>query len=159
MKLKIFIGITTLTAVVLLFFQQSEDFIKNKDSLYINGQIIGLESGSSKVEAMFVKSGKIEALGTNKYILEFQSDNVEIVDLHNQVVLPGFIDSHSHVALSSFFNDMVDLSGFTHTSNEEVWQHLAEAVQLKKPGEWIIGKGIDSVLVKDLQLPDIAFFG
>ena len=157
MKLKILISIAIITALVLLFILQGQDYSKTNNRLYINGQILALGDGSAMSEAMFVKDGKIVALGTNQKIKDLQTGNIDIYDLKNQVVLPGFIDSHSHVDLSSFYIDMVDLSGFKHHSNEEVWQHLANNIKSQKSGDWVIGKGIDSVLVKDLKLPTIQF--
>jgi len=157
MKKALFISTLILICASLAYIAQSDDFVKTNDRLYINGNIISLENGPPSFEAMLVKNGKIVALGSNKELQESNPENIEIYDLKNQVVLPGFIDSHSHVAISSFFRGMVDLSGFKHDSNKEVWQHLSKQLATKKPGEWVVGKGIDSILVGDLELPTIQF--
>ncbi len=157
MKYKVILSLVIVSTLLSIYILQTQDYKRTNDRLYINGQIIGLEHGSSISQAMYVSNGKISAIGTNDEILRYQSADNEIYDLKNQVVLPGFIDSHSHVALSSFFNDMVDLSGFKHRSNKEVWEHLAKYIKTKKPGEWIVGKGINSVLVNDLELPTLNF--
>ena len=156
-KYKVLFSFIILSLLLSIYILQTQDYKRTNDRLYINGQIIGLEHGSSISEAMYVSDGKISAIGTNNEILSYQSTNNEIYDLKNQIVLPGFIDSHSHVALSSFFSGMVDLSGFKHRSNKEVWEYLSKYIKTKKQGEWIVGKGIDSVLVKDLKLPTLKF--
>jgi len=56
-----------------------------------------------------------------------------------------------------FMAEMVDLSGFKHSSNAEVWAYFAQAVKDTPKGEWIICKGIDPVLVGDLVPPTLAF--
>ena len=157
MKFKTAIVVVVLASFLSLFVLGGRDFNKSNDRIYINGQIITMEENTPTADAMFVRDGKIAGLGTNREMLEFKAGKTEVVDLKNSVILPGFIDSHSHVALSAFFNNLVDLSGFTHRSNEEVWNHFSEYVQSKEPGEVIVGKGIDSILVEDLELPTIQF--
>ncbi len=146
-----------LVIILLLFTLADRDFAPSKDRIYTNAQILTMEDERPLEQAMLVRQGKIAALGSTEEILKFHTDETEVIDLQGSVILPGFIDSHTHVALSSFFNNMVDLSGFTHNSNKEVWTHFSEYVRSRKPGELIVGKGIDSILVKDLKLPDIQF--
>lgn len=133
------------------------DFRKAEITIYINGNIITIDSLHPKAEAMFVKDGIIEDIGTNSEIEVYKTENIKIIDLKNQTVLPGFIDSHSHVALSSFLNKMIDLSGFKHKTNKQVWSFLREQIKTKKKGKWIICKGIDPILIEDLITPNIHF--
>lgn len=142
-----YLGYTTISA----------DFTKTEDTIYINGNIITLENERPIATAMFIKNGLIEAIGNHKEVIQFKNDNVAIVDLKGATILPGFIDSHSHVALSSFLDPMIDLSGFKHQTNAEVWNYLKEQLATKKEGEWIVCKGIDPILIKDLITPNIHF--
>jgi hypothetical protein len=71
--------------------------------------------------------------------------------------MPGFIDPHTHFSVSVFLSSMHDLSGFTHQSNQEVWDYFEKIVKESNKGEWIVCKGIDPVLVKDLRFPDMAY--
>lgn len=143
-----------MTVILLL---TSPDISQTKDRIYTNGQILTMEADNPLEQAMLVKKGKIAALGSSQQILQLKTDETEIIDLQNKVILPGFIDSHTHVAISSFFNNMVNLSGFKHQTNKQVWAHLSDYIQTKEPGEVIIGGGISSILVDDLVLPDIQF--
>lgn len=157
MKLKYILPVVLLILLFFAFQYITRDFEKAETTIYTNASIITLEDEEPKAEAMLVKSGKIEAIGTNEEIKHLQNDQIKIVDLKGTFILPGFIDSHSHVALSAFLYDMVDLSGFKHTTAEEVWNHLRATVKTKKPGEWIVCKGIDPILVEDLISPNITF--
>lgn len=134
------------------FFIQ-KDYEKTPETIYINGNIITLDSENSIASRMHVKDGKIFSIGKIK---EYPKE-IKVIDLKGATILPGFIDSHSHVALSSFLDAMIDLSGFTHKSNEEIWTYLAQQLKNKKEGEWIVCKGIDPILIEDLKIPNIHF--
>ena len=138
------------------YFYITNDFKKTTATIYTNGTIITLEKEMPLAEAMLVENGIIKAIGNNNEILKLQT-NQNKVDLKGATILPGFIDPHTHVALSAFLANMVDLSGFTHKTNQEVWSYLRATVKTKKSGKWIVGKGIDPILVKDLQSPNLAF--
>ena len=46
--------------------------------------------------AMFVRGARIEAVGTRAEIEPLLSSNTQIIDARNRVVLPGFVDAHTH---------------------------------------------------------------
>ena len=156
MKRKHLFLLIFLVILLIGYFYISKDFKKALPTIYHNGTIITLENEMPSAQAMLVEGGTIKAIGSNEEILLLKS-NQKIIDLKGATVLPGFIDPHTHVAISSFLDNMVDLSGFTHKTNQEVWNYLKKAVETKKAGEWIVCKGIDPILVKDLQSPNLAF--
>lgn len=148
------LGILLFSAILL--YALTKDFTPTVETVYVNGNILTLGANNATATAMHVKNGVIQQIGAVAE-MDFSAGEPRYVDLKGATVLPGFIDSHSHVALSSFTYDMVDLSGFTHRSNAAVWEALKVAVQNTPKGEWIIGKGIDIVLVPDLVLPTLQF--
>lgn len=157
MKRKLSYFLIFATIFYFAFYFIKSDFKKTEATIYINGTIITIDSLHPTAEAMYVKDGIIKAIGTTKEIEKHKTSNTKIVDLESKTILPGFIDSHSHVALSSFLNKMIDLSGFKHTNNSQVWLYLKKQIQTKKEGEWVICKGIDPILVEDLITPNIDF--
>jgi imidazolonepropionase len=46
--------------------------------------------------AMFIRGARIEAVGTRTEIERLLSSNTQIIDAQNRVVLPGFVDAHTH---------------------------------------------------------------
>lgn len=142
---------------ILAYFWIKTDFVKTPDTLYFNGNILTINEKQPNAQAMYVKNGHIEAIGSDEDMLQSAPKNIHKVDLKGTTVMPGFIDPHTHVALSSFLENMVDLSGFTHSTDEQVWSQLEKEVQQKKVGEWIVGKGIDPILIEGLKTPNIAF--
>ncbi|MCK5401187.1 MAG: amidohydrolase family protein, partial [Flavobacteriaceae bacterium] len=157
MKRKLIVFFTFLILVLIGYKYVTKDFEKTKDTIYINGTIITLEKQLPLAQAMFVKDGIIKALGTNEDISALKNDEINSVDLKGATVLPGFIDSHTHAALSAFLENMVDLSGFTHKTNESVWNHLKKNIKEAKEGKWIACKGLDPILTEDLITPNIRF--
>jgi predicted amidohydrolase YtcJ len=157
MKRKLLILFSFLGLGLIGYFYISKDFKKTKDTIYFNGTIITLDEQFPQAQAMLVKDGIITALGTNAEINKLKTDNILSVDLKGATLLPGFIDSHTHVALSAFLESMVDLSGFTHKTNNEVWNYLKQNIKDKAVGEWIACKGLDPILTEDLITPNIAF--
>ena len=132
MKLKVILPLAILILLFFAFQYINRDFEKAETTIFTNATIITLEDQEPTAQAMLIKNGKIEAIGTNEEIKLLQNNQIKTVDLKGAIILPGFIDSHSHVALSAFLYDMVDLSGFKHNTNEEVWNHLKKTLNLKK---------------------------
>jgi len=88
-----------------------QDFEHTPSSIYYNGEIITLEDDQPQAAAVFVKNGVIQEIGNESTILSLKEENTELIDLDGKALLPGFIDSHTHLALSTFLYNMVDLSG------------------------------------------------
>lgn len=133
------------------------DFDRTPPTLYYNGNIITMDEESPKAEAMLVVDGLIRDIGQLGNIDTTGFTNLARRDLLGATLMPGFIDVHTHFALSMFLSKMHDLSGFKHSSNQEVWDHLRAVVKGVKPGEWLVCKGLDPILVPDLVVPDLSF--
>lgn len=133
------------------------DYPKDNEFLIYNAEILTMEKESPSAEAVYVKDGFIQAVGTKEDILASLQNAVPLIDLEGKTLLPGFIDIHSHPLLSALLLQMVDLSGFTHKTPKEVWAALGQYVQQAEAGEWIICKGLDPILTKGLVSPHISF--
>ncbi len=133
------------------------DFKKTPTTLYVNGNIITLDKNLTIAQTMLVENGKIKAIGSTKELSKQITKNIKKVDLNGATVLPGFIDPHTHFVLSMFMENMIDLSGFKHKSNKEVWSYFESEAAKLSSGEWVICKGIDPVLVSDLKTPSIKY--
>jgi len=146
------------TVVLLLISFALEPGFTPKGSLYIyNGTVITLEDEQPKANAVFVDKGKIVAVGSDPELRLHLKETTKIIDLKGATLLPGFIDPHTHPVASSFLHGMIDLSGFTHENQNEIWTHLESNIKNYAPGEWILCKGLDVVLVDDLEPPHITY--
>ncbi|MBT7374188.1 MAG: amidohydrolase [Candidatus Marinimicrobia bacterium] len=149
-----FVAIVTL---LLISFALEPSFTP-KGSLYIyNGTVITLEDEQPKANAVFVDKGKIVAVGNDPELRLHLKETTKLIDLKGATLLPGFIDPHTHPVASSFLHEMIDLSGFRHENQKEIWTHLESEIKNYAPGEWIMCKGLDVVLVDDLEPPHITY--
>ena len=132
-----------------------QDFPRTDRLLIHNGTVITLEPDQLVAEAVLVERGRIVRIGPSSRLLPLATPETEVIDLNGRTLLPGFIDSHTHPVLSTFMHGMVNLSGFTHRTNDDVWNHLRDTVKKFEDGDWIICRGLDPVLIPDLKTPDI----
>ena len=86
-------------------------------------------------QAMFVKDGIIEKIGTNEEILSLNK-NCELMDLQGRTVIPGFNDSHLHLEGVGYRLSNLNLYGL---------QSIDEVIENAK--KYIIDNKIDDVLL------------
>ncbi len=92
-------------------------------------------------EAVAMKDGDILFVGSSEDAAAFQGDNTRVVDLQGATVLPGLVDSHTHIFNLGAKLDLVDLTGIE--TEEEAVAMVAERAKTIPEGEWIIGAGWD----------------
>lgn len=83
------------------------------DTIYLNTKIETMDARSSVAEAIAIRDGSILAVGTNRDALQYRGRQTRVNDLrHQAAILPGFIDTHSHMITVGIFSDprWVDVS-------------------------------------------------
>ncbi len=123
------------------------------DLILHNGTVLTVNAQDQVMEALAVRDGLIQAVGTDTEIMAMQTAHTEVIDLKGSSVLPGFIAAHEHPTLSAVFSGAADLSGFTHKNNADVWAALKQAVANADKGDWVYAGGIDPILTPDLNVP------
>lgn len=61
-----------------------------------NGKIFTADSTGEFQESLAIEQGKILGVGRNDDIKALAAPDTQVIDLQGKVVMPGFIDSHSH---------------------------------------------------------------
>ncbi len=92
-------------------------------------------------EAVAIRGGRIVFVGTAAEVAGYQGDSTQVRDLAGATVLPGLIDSHTHVVELGGNLDRIDLTGVA-TEAEAVERVAARAASVPA-GEWILGYGWD----------------
>lgn len=126
------------------------------EQLFINGNIITVDDITPRAQAVAVSKGVIIAVGNTADIFKYRDSDTETIDLKGQTLLPGFIDIHTHPILSAMMSETVDISGFTHKNQQEVFASIKTALADKDEGEWLIAYGWDPAILRDLQNPSLA---
>ena len=121
--------------------------------LYFNGTIITVNENQPTVEAVLIENGKIIKVGSKDEVFELKDSETELVDLEGKTMLPGFIDSHSHITAVTQTLMIVNLS--EANSKEEFISMLKEYVKNNSPkaGEWVIGFGYDNTKFENEEHP------
>ena len=65
------------------------------DKIYMNGNIWTGVENASRAEFIAVLGESILKVGGGNYS-DFQGPNTELIELHGNFVVPGFMDSHTH---------------------------------------------------------------
>lgn len=149
--------ITTLSLVLLIVVgyywlqpQKAAD-----ETLFYGGIILTMEPGTPKVEAILVRSGRIIKTGA---LVEVEAAAIapERIDLENNVLMPGFIEPHTHPLASAVLGAATDISGFNHTNRADVMESLKAGIQDGGINGWILAAGWDPVMLQDLTPPTLA---
>lgn len=99
--------------------------------ILINGKIYTLNDAAPQAEALAVRDGKIIAIGTTLSIEKLKGKNTETIDLQGSMLLPGFIDSHTHAFWGGQRLSEINLNGA---------QSIAELQSRLK--DWIVSNHI-----------------
>lgn len=91
--------------------------------------------------AVAVREGRLVYVGTDSGALALAGPDTRVVDLGGQVVLPGLVDAHTHVAELGESLDRVNLTGIA--TEAEAVEIIAERAARTPKGEWILGYGWD----------------
>jgi predicted amidohydrolase YtcJ len=121
------------------------------DTLLINGNIITLSPAAPFAEAIAIQDGKIVEVGTTAELKSKYKSATQQIDLQGKTVLPGFIDTHTHLTDTGIDTLGVDLSEAHSIS--EIQDKLAAFAKHLPPGEWVIGSGYDDSVLKEKRFP------
>lgn len=91
--------------------------------------------------AVAITGGRITLVGTREAVDARKGPETQVVDLGGATLLPGLVDSHSHILELGAKLSAVDLVGVA-TEAEAVDRVAAYAARVPK-GEWITGRGWD----------------
>jgi predicted amidohydrolase YtcJ len=83
----------------------------NVDTIYTHGYILTMENSIPQyIDCVAVTNAKIVYAGSTKYFYQMQGPNTKVVDLKGKTMLPGFIDSHSHITVATLLSPMANLN-------------------------------------------------
>ncbi len=67
------------------------------EMIFVNGKISTMDRDLPDATAVAISGALIAAVGTDKEIMALAGSDTEVVDLGGQRVIPGLIDSHTHI--------------------------------------------------------------
>ncbi len=111
------------------------------DRVFLNGAIYTVDAERSWAEAVAIKDGRIIFVGENAGAAHHIGDETMVTELRQQMMLPGFHDSHIHIMIGKMAD--LECSLLRLESVEAVAAQLEQCTALAGIGEegWILGGG------------------
>jgi len=105
--------------------------------IVFNADIRTVDQNQNRAEAFAIKDGRFVAVGNNEEVLDLKGATTESINVNGATIVPGFIDSHTHLSSGSKIVTGINLTGVREKS---VWlEMIAERVKTMEPGEWLLG--------------------
>ena len=111
--------------------------LKWPDMILFNGKVVTTDKHFHIHEAVAIRDGKFMAVGKNKHIQGLAGPSTQMIDLQGKTVLPGLIDSHSHIEGLGLKSLQVDFASAKTVA--DVLALIKAWAEKTKPGEWIRG--------------------
>lgn len=142
---------------------------ENTDTVTIyQGNVLTMARGKfSPAEAFAVRNGVIISVGSLAEVraaigvADETDQKVQVVDYTDKFIMPGFIDPHLHLLLTTLVsipNYLLDFSYPKVQSLDDALGLIKAGVAAGKPGDWVFGFGYDPSLTEgheDLTLADL----
>ena len=121
------------------------------DLVLVNGKVWTGEAARPWVEAVAVRDGKIFAVGRTAELRPLAGAGTKLIDLGGSLVLPGFIDSHTHFLAGGFALKSIQLR--EAKSREDFAARIAAKARELGPGRWILNGDWDHQQFNPVELP------
>jgi predicted amidohydrolase YtcJ len=119
----------------------------NRATIFHGGTILTVDKRFAEAEALAIRDNRIVAVGALAAVRAATGPEATLVDLGGKVMLPGFIDPHTHVVAGALVSVVMDNVGVTRFGTAaEVLAHLKSKVATTPPGEWIMVRNYDPAL-------------
>jgi predicted amidohydrolase YtcJ len=118
---------------------------------YSGGEIYTVDDACPTAEAVAVREGIIIAVGSEDTCRSALGTGYEHIDLEGRALLPGFIDTHLHPVVLTYFDMNVDMRGVD--SIKGLQEKLRDAASSAPPDAWIVGLQFDEQELREPQLP------
>ena len=128
-----------------LFAQGQADLILTKAKVWI------ASASLPSVGAIAIKGSRIAAVGNEAEILKWRGEKTILLELPGRLVVPGFIDNHTHFLDGGFQLRSVDLR--PARDEKDLAERLRQRTETLPAGQWITGGDWDHEAWPGAMLP------
>ena len=104
-----------------------------------NAIVATLDPLQPQAQAIAIRGGKIDAVGSSDAIAHYIGKATKVMDLHGALVTPGFIEGHGHLMQTGESLTQLDVGAAANW--DDIVAMVKAAAAKAKPGQWILGKG------------------
>ena len=103
--------------------------------LYTNGTILTMKENELYSEALLIRDGSIQAVGTRKDLEPLCEADCERIDLQGACLMPSFIDAHSHML--QFANTLKFVPLKSCTCVADIQEEIKRYIEEKQLADWL----------------------
>src|SRR4030095_12017078 len=103
------------------------------------------------MEAIAIKGDRIAAVGSEREVLKGRGEKTILLELPGRLVVPGFIDNHTHLLDGGFQLRSVDLR--PARDDKDFAERLRQRAETLAAGQWITGGDWDHEAWPGARLP------
>ena len=142
--------------ILILFFSlalvsQTNSRREMADLVLLNGTVWTVNPDQPWAEAVALKGDKILEAGSSEEIKGMIGDNTQVIDLKGDLVLPGFIDSHTHFLNGGF--SLLSIRLRDAESREEFITRIGDKAKEIEKEVWILDGDWDHQSFDPPELP------
>jgi len=105
------------------------------DLILLSARIWTGDASRPEAQALAVRAGRVAAVGTNAEIELFRGPDTRVLDGAGRRVVPGLIDSHTHMAMGGF--DLLAMDLRRTKDPAEFTKIVADYARTRPPGVWM----------------------
>jgi hypothetical protein len=125
------------------------------DVLFRGGTVITMEEPIAALPLdIAAVNGRIREIAPRGRLKHRVTRRTRTVDVEGKVVMPGFIDTHSHLILSGQNLSAIDISPEKVRSFEDILSKLRAKAESTQAGEWIAAIGYDETFLSEKRHPN-----
>jgi len=122
--------------LLILFPALAFSQVQVADVVFTNVKVWTVDPGKPVAQSVAVRGDRIIAVGTQAEIRSVTGPKTTVIDLRGRLMLPGFIDNHTHFSSGGFQLQNVDLRDAV---NENEFARRIKERAGKYPKRWITG--------------------
>ncbi len=112
-----------------------------------HGVVYTLDPARPWAEALAIADGRLVAVGSHDEVMRRRGSATRVVDLHGQLVLPGFHDTHVHPVTGGIELGQCALAGIgTQAALEAALRECVKALGGQGEAAWLLGGGWELTL-------------
>ncbi|HJU07490.1 MAG TPA: amidohydrolase family protein, partial [Rhodanobacteraceae bacterium] len=123
------------------------------DLVLRGGTIATLDPLQPQVQAIAIRDGRIEGIGSDAEIARYIGPKTQTLDLHGAFVTPGFMEGHGHLMDTGYSLMQLELGKAPNW--DAIVAMVKAAVAKAKPGQWIVGSGWHEGKWKPVPQPNV----
>lgn len=121
------------------------------DLILVSGKIWTGDPARPEAQALAVAGGRVVAVGSDADVLPLRGPKTAVLDARGRRVVPGFIDSHTHMTMGGLNLLAVDLRQTKDPA--DFMRQLAAFAKTRPPGQWLTDGAWDHEQWEEPRLP------